>query len=52
MEGETCRVQFPNGLTSFRSMSVKPYFRSETSETACDVDLDELEAPLLTLEVS
>ena len=31
---------------------MKPYFQSETSETACDVDLDELEAPSPTLEVS
>jgi hypothetical protein len=31
---------------------VKPYFRSETSKTACDVDLDKLEAPLPTPEVS
>ena len=52
VEGETCRVQLPNGPTSFRSTSVKPYFRSETSETARDVDLDELEAPLPTPEVS
>ena len=31
---------------------MKPYFRSETSETARDVDPDELEAPSPTLEVS
>ena len=31
---------------------MKPYFRSETSETARDVDLDELETPSPTLEVS
>jgi hypothetical protein len=31
---------------------VKPYFRSETSKTARDVDPDELEAPSPTLEVS
>ena len=52
VEGETCSVQLPNGPTSFRSTSVKPYFRSETSETARDVDPDELEAPSLTPEVS
>ena len=52
VEGETCRVQLPNGPTSFRSTSVKPYFRSETSETARDVDPDELEIPLSTLKVS
>jgi hypothetical protein len=33
-------------------MSVKPYFRFETSETACNVDPDKLEAPSPTLEVS
>ena len=52
MEGETCRVQLLNGPTSFRSTSIKPYFRSKTSETARDVDLDELEAPSPTPEVS
>jgi hypothetical protein len=52
VEGEMCRVQLPNGPTSFRSTSVKPYFRSETSKTTCDVDLDELKALLPTLEVS
>jgi hypothetical protein len=31
---------------------MKPYFWFKTSETARDVDLDELEAPSLTLEVS
>ena len=31
---------------------MKPYFWSKTSETACDVDLDKLEAPSPTLEVS
>ena len=31
---------------------MKPYFRSETSETVRDVDPDELETPSLTLEVS
>ena len=31
---------------------MKPYFRSETSETARDVDPDDLEAPSPTPEVS
>ena len=31
---------------------MKPYFRSETSETARDVDPDELETPSPTPEVS
>jgi hypothetical protein len=52
IEGETCSVQLPNEPTSFRSTSVKPYFWSETSKTARDVDLDELEAPSPTPEVS
>jgi hypothetical protein len=42
IEGETCRIQLPSGPTSFRSTSVKPYFRSETTR---DDKLDELEAP-------
>src|SRR6266702_3311969 len=40
VENETCCVQFPSGLTSFRSTSVKPYFWSENTH---DVKLDELE---------
>jgi len=52
VEGETCRVQLPNRPISFRSTSIKPYFRSKTSKTAYDIDLDELEAPSPTLEVS
>ena len=31
-------------------MFIKPYFQFKTSETARDVDLNELKAPLLTLE--
>src|SRR6266568_5845040 len=31
VENETCCVQFPSGLTSFRSTSVKPYFWSENT---------------------
>ena len=41
-------VYFPNGLTRFRSTSVKPYFRPETTY---DVELDKLKVPLPTLEV-
>ena len=52
IKGEICSIQLLNGPTSFRSTSVKPYFRSETSETARDVDPDKLKALLLTLEVS
>jgi hypothetical protein len=32
-------------------MSIKPYFWSKTSKTAYNINLDELEAPLLTLKV-
>ena len=52
VEDETCYIQLPNRPTSFRSMSIKPYFWSKTSKTAYNVDLDKLEAPLSTLEVS
>jgi hypothetical protein len=52
MEGETCHIQLPNRPTSFRSMSIKPYFRSKISETAYNINLDKLEAPLSILEVS
>jgi hypothetical protein len=31
---------------------MKPYFRSKTSKTACNVNPDELETPSPTLEVS
>jgi len=51
VEDEIYRVQLLNGPTSFRSTSVKPYFRSETSKTARDVDLNELEALSPTSEV-
>jgi len=30
LEGETCKVQLPNGPTDFRSTTVKPYLRAET----------------------
>jgi hypothetical protein len=33
-------------------MFIKPYFWSKTSETAYNVNLDELETPLPTLKVS
>ena len=33
-------------------MFIKPYFRFKTSETAYNVDLNELKAPSLTLKVS
>ena len=44
-------VQLPSGLTSFRSTSVKPYFRPKNTY---DVKLDELEvtAELNELEVT
>ena len=52
-----CCVYLLNRLTSFRSISIKPYFQSKNT---CDIELDELkvpakldklEAPLPTLEV-
>ena len=52
VKGEMYRVQLPNRLTSFRSTSIKPYFRFKTSKTACNINLDKLKAPLPTLEVS
>ena len=48
IEGETCRVQLPSGPTSFRSTSVKPYFRSETT---CNNEPDEPEDPTPATEV-
>ena len=43
VENEMCCVQLPSGPTSFKSMSVKPYFWPEDNH---DVKLDELEAPV------
>ena len=40
IENKTCCVQFLSGPTSFRSTSIKPYFRSKNTY---DVKLDELE---------
>src|SRR6266576_5067781 len=48
VENETCCVQLPSGPTSFRSTSVKPYFRPEDNY---DVEPDKLEVPLPTSEV-
>ena len=42
VKDETCRVQFFSGLISFKSISVKPYFRSKNTY---NVKLDELETP-------
>jgi len=42
VEDKTCCVQLPSGPISFRSTSIKPYFRSENTH---NVELDELEAP-------
>src|SRR6266702_5572181 len=41
VENETCCVQFLSGPTSFKSMSIKPYF---WPKTIYNVELDELEA--------
>ena len=48
VEDKTYCIQLPSRLTNFRSISVKPYFQSKTTH---DVELDELEVPLSTLEV-
>ena len=60
-----CCVQLPSGPTSFRSISIKPYFRPEDTydiklgeleanvkldEPEVPIKLDELEAPLSALE--
>jgi len=42
VEDKTCCVQLPSRLTSFRSTSVKPYFRPKNTY---NVELDKLEAP-------
>ena len=66
VENKTCCVQLLSRLTSFRSMSVKPYFRPENTydvkldeleataeldEPEATAESDELEAPLPTLKV-
>jgi hypothetical protein len=42
VKNEICYIQLPSRLTSFRSTSVKPYFRSKNT---CNVELDKLEVP-------
>ena len=50
-------IQLPSGLTSFRNTSIKPYLRSKNTynvkldKLEVTAKLDEIEAPLLTLEV-
>ena len=50
-------MQLPSRPTRFRSTSIKPYFRPENThdvkldELEVTAKLDELEAPLFTLEV-
>ena len=57
IEDKTYCIQLPNGLTSFKSTFVKPYFQSKNTY---DIKLDKLEVPtkpdklevpLFTLEV-
>ena len=48
VEDETYYIQLSSGLISFRSTSVKPYFQSKNTN---NIEPDELEAPLPTLEV-
>ena len=42
MKDETYYIQLSSGLTNFRSISIKPYFRSKNTN---NVKPDELEAP-------
>ena len=66
VENETCCIQLPSGPTSFRSTSIKPYFRpknthdvkpdeleatAEPDKLEATAESDKLEAPLPTLEV-
>jgi hypothetical protein len=57
IENEIYYIQLPSGLTSFRSMSVKPYFWPKNTydikpdELETTAELDKIEAPLPTLEV-
>ena len=57
IEDGMCCVQLLSGLISFRSTSVKPYFRPKDNhdvkldEPEAPVELDELESPLPTSEV-
>jgi hypothetical protein len=48
IEGETCRIQLPSGPTNFRTTSIKPYFRPETTHNDELDEPDEPETPLLT----
>jgi hypothetical protein len=45
IEGETCRLQLSSGLTSFCTMSVKPYLRSETTGNDEADEVATLETP-------
>ena len=57
VENEICCIQLLSGLTSFKSMSVKPYFQSKNTynikldKLKAPVKLDKLKAPLPTLKV-
>jgi hypothetical protein len=48
VENEIYYIQLPSGLTSFKSISIKPYFWSKDTH---NTELDELEVPLSTLEI-
>ena len=57
IENKIYYVQLPSGPTSFRSTSVKPYFRPKNTynvkldKLEATAKLDKIEAPLPTLEV-
>jgi hypothetical protein len=50
IEGKTCRVQLPSGLTNFRTTFIKPYFWFKTTYNNKLNKLDKLKTPLPTLE--
>ena len=45
IDGETCKVQLPNGPTSFRSTTVKPYLRMETGPESDTEEEQPVEQP-------
>ena len=55
IKGKMYSVQLSSGLTSFRTTSIKPYFRSKTFKTTYNNELNELkglETPLPTSELT
>ena len=52
-----CYIQLPSGLTSFKSISIKPYFwfkntyNIKLDKLEMPLPLDKLKAPISTIEV-